>query len=559
MDTPLGIRDRLATVNVIIIGGVAGGMSAATRLRRLDEQAQITVLERSGYVSFANCGLPYYIGGVIAERDELLLQTPQSLADRFSLDVRVRTEAVAIDRAARTVTARDLDSGAESTLPYDALVLAPGARPVVPPIPGIERALTLRDVEDTDRIAAAAAEARTATVIGGGFIGVEIAENLVHRGIEVTVVEATDQLMAPLDPELAALVHQHMRGHGVRLELGSAVEAIGDDDVTLAGGARLPADLVVCAIGVRPETGLADAAGLAIGERGGIVVDERLRTSDPAIYAVGDAVEKDDAVGAGRSLIPLAGIANRQGRIAADVIAGDETAHDQRALGTGIVGVFGLQIATTGWNEKRLRAAGRDFRTIHTHAGSHAGYYPGAEPIALKLLVDPESDAILGAQAVGRDGADKRIDVLATAIRAGLPASDLITLELAYAPPFGSAKDPVNMLGYIAQNLRDGLAETVQWHELGGELERGAVLVDVRSAEEHDEGAITPTINIPIDELRARAGELPDGDLIVYCAVGQRGHSAARALTQLGRRARNLDGGYETWRAGTATAPVAVG
>lgn len=559
MYTPLGIYGRLASVNVVIIGGVAGGMSAATRLRRRNEHAQITVLERSGYVSFANCGLPYYIGGVIAERDELLLQTPQALAERFGLDVRVSTEAIAIDRDAKTVRARDLDSGAETNLPYDALVLAPGARPVVPPIPGIDRALTLRDIEDTDRLVAAAGTARTAVVIGGGFIGVEIAENLVRRSIEVVLVEATDQLMAPLDPELATLVHEQMRAHGVQLELGAAVTAVGDDTVTLASGATLPAELVVCAIGVRPESGLAQAAGLEIGERGGIVVDEQLRTSDPSIFAVGDAVEKHDAIGDAPALIPLAGIANRQGRIAADIIAGDETARDDKALGTGIVGVFGLQAATTGWNEKRLRSAGRDVRVIHTHAGSHAGYYPGAQTISLKLLVDPESDAILGAQAVGCDGADKRIDVLATAIRAGLTASELITLELAYAPPFGSAKDPVNMLGYIAQNLRDGLTDSVQWHELAGELARHAVLVDVRTAEEFGESAIPSAINIPLDELRERSGELPDGELIVYCAVGQRGHTAVRALTQLGRHARNLDGGYETWRAGTATLPVAVG
>ncbi|MEI2702789.1 MAG: FAD-dependent oxidoreductase [Baekduia sp.] len=541
-------------MNVIIIGGVAGGMSAATRLRRRDENATITVLEKSGHVSFANCGLPYYIGGVIEDRKDLLLQTPESLHRRFGLDVRVRTEATAIDREAKTVTARDLDSGDELTIPYDALVLAPGAAPIRPDIPGIERALTLRDVEDTDRIFAAAKEVSSAVIIGGGFIGVELAENLVQRGIATTIVEAAGQVMAPIDPEMVAPVHRRLADRGVRLELGSGVTKIGADDVTLESGAVVPGDLVICAIGVRPSTALAEAAGLEIGERGGIAVDERLRTSDSSIYAVGDAVEKRDAISGEQVLVPLANTANLQGRTVADVIAGDEDARDRPVLATAIVGVFGLRVAATGWNEKRLRAAGRPYRAIHTRAAHHAGYYPGAEEMSLKLLVDPETDAILGAQAVGGDGVDKRIDVLATAITGGISASKLSTLELAYAPQFGSAKDPVNMLGFINENRASGMAKSIQWHELPAAVERGATVIDARSPEEHARGAIPGAINVPLDELRERAGELPDGELVVHCAVGQRGHSAARILVQQGRDAVNLDGGYETWVAGTGAA-----
>jgi NADPH-dependent 2,4-dienoyl-CoA reductase/sulfur reductase-like enzyme/rhodanese-related sulfurtransferase len=534
---------------VVIVGGVAGGMSAATRLRRLDERADITVLERSGHVSFANCGLPYHVGGVIPRRADLLLQTPGSLRERFGLDVRVHQEAVRIDRERRVVTARDVRTGHETEHPYDALVLSPGARPGRPPIPGIDRALTLRDIEDTDALVAATGGATTAVVIGGGFIGIELTENLVHRGLRVTLVEATPQVLAPLDPEMVTEVQDELRQHGVDLRLGAAVSAIGSDSVTLADGAVVPADLVVAAIGVRPETSLATSAGLEIGPAGGIAVDAELRTSDPRIWAVGDAVEKRDSLSHEPVLVPLANTANLQGRMVADLIAG-RSPRLRDVSGTAILGVFGLQAAVTGWNEKRLRAAGRPHRVIHVHPGSHAGYYPGSESMALKLLVDPGTDRILGAQGVGRDGVDKRIDVIATAMAGGLTAGDLADLELAYAPQFGSAKDPVNMLGYVAENLADGLVRTVQWHELEQRLHDGATLVDVRTPAEHAAESIPGSLSIELDELRDRLGEIPVGPVIVHCAVGLRAHTAARLLAQRGYDVANLDGGMRTWLAG---------
>ncbi|MGX1809224.1 FAD-dependent oxidoreductase [Nocardia sp. NPDC055321] len=538
-------------MKVVIVGGVAGGMSAATRLRRLDETAEIVVLERGAHVSFANCGLPYYVGGVIEEREALLLQTPESLAARFRLDVRVRHEAVAIDPAARTVRVRDLDSGRESTESYDELVLSTGASAIVPPLPGVERALVLRDVADVDRLADAAGRARTAVVVGAGFIGVEMAENLTRRGISTTVVERGDQVLGTLDPEMAAPVAAEMRGHGIRLETGVELERIDADSVTLSDQRVVPADLVVMAIGVRPESALARAAGLDIGSGGGIVVDDRLRTSAPHVYAVGDVVEKRDAVSGQGALIPLANTANRQGRSAADVIAGLPVT-DPPARGTAIVGVFELTAAMTGWSEKRLVAAGRPYRALHAHPMAHAGYYPGARALSIKLLVDPETDEILGAQAVGGDGVDKRIDVLATAMAGGIRASRLLDLELAYAPQFGSAKDPVNMLGYMADNLRTGGVRTAQWHEVDKAVANGAQLVDVRSPGEYEGGSIPGARNIPLDELRERADEIPAGPVLAFCQVGQRGNSATRLLTQLGRDAMNLDGGYRTWHAGVA-------
>ena len=538
-------------MRTIIIGGVAGGMSAATRLRRLDESAEIIVLERSGYVSFANCGLPYHVGGVIEKRGALLLQNPGSLKRRFGIDVRVRHEVTAIDPAAREVSVTDLRTGAHSTLRYDSLVLSPGGRPVRPPIPGIERALSLRDIEDTDAMVAAVGPADTAVVVGGGFIGVEMAENLVHRGLRVTLVEATDQVMAPLDPELAALVHTRLREHGVTLVLGASVSAIGGDTATLSDGSVVQADLVVAAIGVRPETSLALGAGLELGPRGGILVDDQLRTSDPAIYAVGDAVEKRDALDDSQALVPLANTANRQGRVVADIIAG-HGGSDRPVLGTAVVGVFGLTVATTGWNEKRLRAAGTPYRAIHTHPANHAGYYPGAETISIKLLFDPVTTRILGAQAVGGAGAEKRIDVIATAMAGGLTAPALADLELAYAPQYSSAKDPVNMLGWVARNMTEGLVNTVQWHEVAGRVAGGATVVDVRTAPEYAAGHIPGSVNVPVDDLRGRLGDLPDGELLVVCAVGIRGYLAARTLAQQGRSVANVDGGYLTWAASPA-------
>ncbi len=534
-------------MKVVIVGGVAGGMSAATRLRRLSNDTEIVVLERSGHVSYANCGLPYYVGGVIENEDSLLLQTPASLFNRFRLDVRVDTEAVAIDASSNTVTARDLVKGLEYQIHYDYLILSPGASPVVPPIPGIERAMPLRTVEDVERLVREVRNApKSAVVIGGGFIGLEIAENLVRRGIATTLVEATDQVLAPLDPEMASPVADELRRRGVTLHLGESVESMTLENVRLTSGQIVPADLVVVAIGVRPETGLARRAGLAIGERGGIAVDEFNRTSVENVYAVGDAAEKIDALDGTATLVPLANIANRHGRIVADHIAGRKV-RPRTSIGTAVVRVFNLTVASTGWNEKRLRANGRSFFAIHTHPFSHATYYPGAQPMCLKILVDSSSGAILGAQGVGTEGIDKRIDVLATAIRAGLTAPELADLELAYAPQFGSAKDPVNMLGYVAENILSGLVETVQWHEVDEYRARGAQFIDVRTREEFERGSLPGALNVPVDELRERAGDLDRDEIIVYCKVGQRGHVAVTLLNELGFQAKNLDGGYRTW------------
>jgi NADPH-dependent 2,4-dienoyl-CoA reductase/sulfur reductase-like enzyme/rhodanese-related sulfurtransferase len=546
-------------MKIVIIGGVAGGMSAATRLRRLDNNADIVVIERSGHVSYANCGLAYFMGGVIEDESSLLLQTPTSLHDRFRLDVRVTSEAIAIDPTLKTVTVRNLSSGETYQLSYDYVVLSPGASPIIPPVSGIERALPLRTVEDVERMVEAVERTpSSAVVIGGGFIGVEIAENLLRRGIATTIVEAAPQLLAPLDPEMAQRVVEEVRGHGVGVRLGDSVSSVTANTVALASGEVLEAELVVVAIGVRPETTLARAAGLGIGERGGIAVDEFNRTSDDAIYAVGDAAEKVDSLDGTATLVPLANLANRHGRVVADHIAGRRV-RTSNAIGTVIVKVFDLTVATTGWNEKRLVADGRDVLAIHTHPFSHAEYYPGASPMSLKLLVDPTTGSILGAQGVGGEGVDKRIDVIATAIHGGLTAPELADLELAYAPQFGSAKDPVNMLGYIAENRLSGLSATVQWSEIGDYRSRGAQFVDVRSREEFVTGSLPGAVNIPLDELRERLRELKTVETIVNCQVGQRGHTAALLLNELGFPAKNLDGGYATWCASPAfVEPVLV-
>lgn len=539
-------------MRTVIIGGVAGGMSTATRLRRLDATAEIIVLERSGYVSYANCGLPYFVGGVIADEDDLLLQTPASLHERFRLDVRVESEVLAINAASQQLTVRSLATGEEYELSYDKLVLSPGATPVVPPLPGIERALPLRTVEDVERIAAVVeGNPRSVVVIGGGFIGIEIAENLRHRHLPVHLIEASDQVLAPLDPEMASLVAAELERHGVVLHLGVSVSALTNDNVMLSTGEELAGDVVILAIGVRPDISLAKSAGLEIGERGGISVDEFNRTSNHDIYAIGDAAQKRDALDGSATLVPLANIANRQGRVVADHISG-RTVRPKSTIGTAIVKVFDLVIATTGWNEKRLRAAGRAHACLHSHPGSHAGYYPGAQTMALKLLFDPSSGEILGAQGVGREGVDKRIDVIATAIRGGLSAPELADLELAYAPPFGSAKDPVNMLGYMAENTLSGLCRPVQWSDVVDLRRDGYEVLDVRSAEEFATGHIPGARNIPVDELRDRLGEVTNNNLIVTCQVGQRGHTATLLLSELGRNAVNLDGGYETWRSSPA-------
>jgi NADPH-dependent 2,4-dienoyl-CoA reductase/sulfur reductase-like enzyme/rhodanese-related sulfurtransferase len=534
-------------MRVVIVGGVAGGMSAATRMRRLDADAEIIVFEKSGHVSYANCGLPYYVGGIIEEEEALLLQTPDSLHARFRLDVRISSEVLSIDSANKSLKVKDWATNEESELSYDKLILSPGASPVVPPIPGIARALTLRTVEDVERIAAQVnSSPKSAVVIGGGFIGVEIAENLVHKGIPTTVVEAAPQVLAPLDPEMATIVANEMRKHGVTLHLGVSAKDITPTSVVLSDETVIDAELVIMAIGVRPDTSLAQAAGLIIGSRGGIEVDEFNRTSNHDIYAVGDAAEKRDALDGSATLVPLANLANRHGRVVADHIAGRST-RSVSTIGTAIVKVFDLMIAATGWNEKRLKTAGRPAMVIHTHPNNHAGYYPDAKQIQLKLIFDPSTGEILGAQGVGVDGVDKRIDVIATAMRGGLTAPELADLELAYAPPFGSAKDPVNMLGYIAENMLSGLLRTAQWDQTQELRAAGYQLIDVRSPSEFSHGSIPGAISMPVDEIRDRVSEIKKSPILVNCQVGQRGHTATMLLKELGFEAINLDGGYLTW------------
>ena len=531
----------------IIVGGVAGGMSAATRLRRLDNDAEIVVLEKSGFVSYANCGLPYYIGGVITKEEDLLLQTPESLNRRFRLDVRIKSEVTGIDPTKKSVTVLNLESGESYELSYEKLILSPGATPIVPSIEGIDRAMTLRTVEDTKRIFNAVdAKPASALVIGGGFIGVEVAENLIHRGIKTALVEASSQVLSPLDPEMALIVENEMRKKGVDLRLGVSANKVNSDSVTLSDGNEIPAEIVILAIGVRPDTRLATTAGLTIGARGGIQVDENNLTSDENIYALGDAAEKRDSLDQSATLVPLANIANRHGRVIADHINSRNTRHVD-TIGTAIVKVFDLAVATTGWNEKRLKAANIEYRAIHTHPGSHAGYYPGAETLSLKLLIDPVSGKIYGAQGIGRDGVDKRIDVIATAMRGGLTAPELADLELSYAPPFGSAKDPVNMLGYVAENVVSGLVKTAQWHEIDDYRDNGYRLLDVRTPGECARGMIPGFINIPVDEIRDRHSEIGNKKVLVTCQVGQRAHTATMLLKNLGYEPVNLDGGYHLW------------
>jgi NADPH-dependent 2,4-dienoyl-CoA reductase/sulfur reductase-like enzyme/rhodanese-related sulfurtransferase len=537
---------------VVVIGGVAGGMSAATRLRRLDESAEIIVLERSGHVSYANCGLPYFVGGVIEDEDDLLLQTPQKLYERFRLDVRVDSEVVDIDPSARTVTVRSTVDGSTTEIAFDKLVLSPGAVSVRPPIPGFERVRSLRTVEDAERLAGdVSSRPQTAVVIGAGFIGLETAENLSRSGIEVTVVEAAAQVLTPLDPELAVLVEAELLANGVGVVTGAAVTEVTDTAVILVDGRVLPADLVVGSIGVRPDTRLAVMAGLTIGAQGGIAVDGSGRTSNPDIYAVGDAVEKTDSVSGGSSLVALANVANRQGRRVADHIAGLDRP-SVPSLGTAIVKVFSRTAAMTGWNEARLRAVGRPYRCIHAHPWNHATYYPGAEQMTLKLLFDPLDGTILGAQAVGGSGVDKRIDILATAMSAGTQAPALADLELAYAPPFSSAKDPVNMLGYMSENILSGECDVVEATEVESLVAAGWTLLDVRTLDEFRAGSIPGAVHAPLDDLRRDLPTLGPGPFLVFCQVGQRGHTATELLHESGLEARNLDGGLATWRAAEA-------
>lgn len=557
----------MSPLNLVIIGGVAGGASAAARARRLSEAANIIVFERGPHVSFANCGLPYFVGGEIAHQDDLLIQTPESLRARFNLDVRVRTEVVAIDRARRIVRARNLDSGAEVEQPYDALILSTGGIPLRPPIPGIDREghFVVRNIPDVEAITAwiGSGPTRNTVIVGGGYIGLEMAEQLQRRGnLSVSVVEALPQVMAPLDPEMAVWLHAELVSQGVTLHLGSAVasfeapqpnEQARASVVVLRNGRRLPADLVILGLGIRPETSLARDTGLTIGPTGGIHVDDQLRTSDPSIWAVGDAIEVRDLITQTPALIPLAGPANRQGRIAADNVFGRPSRY-RGTLGTAILRLFNLAAGCTGANSRALARAGIPFDSVQLHPGSHAGYFPGAEPIALKILFDPGSGRLLGAQAVGRDGIDKRIDVLATAIQAGMGVEDLVDLELAYAPPFGSAKDPVNLAGMIAQNVLAKLVHTVSWDQIASLDPAKSMVLDVRSDTERRNGSIPGSVHIPLDQLRRRIAELPrNREIIVHCHTGQRSYFAARILGQAGFSVRNLSGSWRTWFTATTS------
>ncbi len=541
-------------MKIVIVGGVAGGASAAARVRRLDEGAEIVVLERGRHVSFANCGLPYHIGGEIKNRELLLLQTPQSLRESLNLDVRTGHEVLAVDRRARRVRVRDLDAGREYDETYDKLVLCPGATPIRPDLPGVDdpRVHVLRNVEDMDVIKAAVdGGAKSAVVIGGGYIGVEMAENLRRRGLTVDLVEMVDQVMPPLDREMAYDLQQHLEQHGVRLHLGTAAAAFraagAQVAVELKNTEALKADLVVLAAGVRPETALARAAGLDLGPRGGIRVDEHMRTSDPDIYAAGDAVEVKHTLLDGAWLIPLAGPANRQGRVAAENLCGRNTTYES-SQGTAIVRLFDMTAGGTGATEKNLQKAGKPFLKIYLHPSGHAGYFPGTAPMHIKLLFAPGDGKILGAQVVGFDGVDKRLDVFATAIRAGLAVGDLERLELSYAPPFGSAKDPVNMAGFVASNLLKGDVRFWYAEDYPAKTE-GGVLLDVRGRAEFELWHIPGAVNIPLGELRRRIAEVPRGKpVFAYCKVGFRSYLAYRLLKQRGFDAvATLAGGSSTF------------
>jgi CoA-disulfide reductase len=539
---------------VVIVGGVAGGATTAARLRRLDENTEIVMVERGEYISFANCGLPYYIGGAIQERDALLVQTVEGMSKKFNMDIRNLSEVTRIDRERKVVEIKNLQTGETYDENYDVLVLSPGASPIKPPIPGIEEAnalFTLRNIPDTDKIKAYVDEQKPkkATVIGGGFIGVEMAENLWERGVEVTLVEMADQIMAPIDFEMASILHQHLREKGVNLVLEDGMKSfeLNGKLINLNSGKQIETDLIILAIGVAPENKLAKEAGLELGLRGAIRVNERLQTADESIYAIGDAIEVKDYINGQATHIPLAWPANRQGRIVADHINGIDSKY-QGTLGTSIAKVFDMTVAATGNNEKTLKRLGISYDVVHVHPSSHAGYYPGAFPIALKLIFDRETGKIFGAQAVSYDGADKRIDVLATAIKGGMTIFDLPDLELAYAPPYSSAKDPVNMAGYAAKNIAEGLVETVQWHEINDILANGGYLIDVREPIERDMGMIEGSVNIPLGDLRERLSEIPSNqDIYVYCQVGLRGYLASRILMQAGFKVKNLDGGYKTY------------
>jgi len=541
---------------IVIVGGVAGGAAAATRARRLSEDAQITLFERGEHISFANCGLPYYIGGTIANRSALLVQTPEGLRSRYAIDVHTLTEVVAIDRDAGAVTVRDLATGTESTQDYDVLILSPGAEPVRPPVPGADcpGVLTLRNIADMDAIkhVADAHRGGRAVVVGGGYIGLEMTEALRDRDFEVVLVEAAEQVFVAVDPEIAAPLHEQLIARSVDLRLETALAGIelnGEElIVTLSNGGAVECNLVVMAVGVRPEVALAKAAGLTIGPTGAIAVDSHMRTSDGHIFAVGDATEINHLVTGDKARIPLAGPAARQARVAADNAFGRPSVYED-TQGTSICKVFDLAVGMTGLSEKGALAAGIDYETVTVHAASHAGYYPGAQPISLKLLFDPDSGKVLGAQAVGAEGVDKRIDVLAVAVRAGLTVEALAQQELSYAPPFGSAKDPVNVAGFVASNVRSGdmgLCHVADVQSPTAEQ----FLLDVRTPGEVARGTIPGAVNIPLDDLRTRLDEIPpDKEILAFCQVGLRGYLATRILTHNGVTCRNLTGGYKTYQA----------
>jgi len=541
---------------ILVVGGVAGGASCAARARRLDKNAEIIVFDRGPYVSFANCGLPYYVGNIIQDEGKLLLVTPELFRQRFGIEVRVENEVFAIDREKRRVQVKELGTGRNYEETYDALVLSPGAAPIRPPLPGVELPgiFTLRTIPDSRQIREwlQTRQARRAVVIGGGFIGLEMAENLAHQGLDITIVEMANQFMPPLDPEMAELVRRRLVTHTVHAHLGDGVaafESLGDGSVLVRtqAGAAFAADIVILAIGVRPETELARQAGLEVGARGGIRVDDSMRTSDPHIWAVGDAVEVRDVVTGEWSLIPLAGPASRQGRVAAEAICG----RDSRFRGvqaTAVCGFFGLTVALTGATEKSLRRAGvTDFEAVYLHSAHHVGYYPGAKPIHMKLLFRKSDGLIYGAQAVGDAGVERRIDVISMAIQRHSTVFDLEEAELCYAPQYGAAKDPVNMAGMVAANVVRGDVELAPWRDLNA---ANAFLLDVREPAEFRAGHIQGADNIPLGQLRDRLAELPrDRELWVYCNVGQRSYYACRWLMQHGFRARNLSGGFHTYRA----------